>query len=224
MIRRPPRSTRTDTLFPYTTLFRSWVRDSTGVVTAKLLAEKNNPQADVIWGLAATSLLLLKTEGMLEPYAPKGVELLDKKFVDNSSPPNWVGMDAWAAAVCFNTVEAEKLGLPAPKTWKDLTNPVYAGHIIMPNPNSSGTGFLDVSSWIQLFGEDGAWSYMDDLHQNIARYTHSGSAPCKLAGSGEVALGLSFPFLVAKSKEAGAPIDIIRSEEHTSELQSLMRI
>src|SRR3546814_640566 len=26
MIRRPPRSTRTDTLFPYTTLFRSWIR------------------------------------------------------------------------------------------------------------------------------------------------------------------------------------------------------
>src|SRR3546814_20961447 len=24
MVRRPPRSTRTDTLFPYTTLFRSW--------------------------------------------------------------------------------------------------------------------------------------------------------------------------------------------------------
>src|SRR3546814_2395860 len=27
MIRRPPRSTRTDTLFPYTTLFRSLLRD-----------------------------------------------------------------------------------------------------------------------------------------------------------------------------------------------------
>src|SRR3546814_13170097 len=26
IIRRPPRSTRTDTLFPYTTLFRSWSR------------------------------------------------------------------------------------------------------------------------------------------------------------------------------------------------------
>ncbi|MDD9857217.1 MAG: putative 2-aminoethylphosphonate ABC transporter substrate-binding protein, partial [Gammaproteobacteria bacterium] len=34
-----------------------WVRDSTGIVTAKLLAEKNNPQADIIWGLAGTSLL-----------------------------------------------------------------------------------------------------------------------------------------------------------------------
>src|SRR3546814_17121937 len=28
MIRRPPRSTRTDTLFPYTTLFRSEVHDN----------------------------------------------------------------------------------------------------------------------------------------------------------------------------------------------------
>src|SRR3546814_20614285 len=32
MIRRPPRSTRTDTLFPYTTLFRSWPQ-SDGVLT-----------------------------------------------------------------------------------------------------------------------------------------------------------------------------------------------
>ena len=36
----------------------NFVRDSTGVVTAKLLAEKDNPQADVVWGLAATSLLI----------------------------------------------------------------------------------------------------------------------------------------------------------------------
>lgn len=191
----------------------NWVRDSTGVVTAKLLAEKNNPQADVVWGLAATSLLLLKTEGMLEPYAPKGVELLDKKFVDKSNPPAWVGMDAWVASVCFNTVEAEKLGLPAPKTWKDLTKPVYAGHVIMPNPNSSGTGFLDVSSWLQLFGEEEGWAYMDALHENIARYTHSGSAPCKLAASGEIPIGISFAFRGAKSKAEGAPIDIIVPEE-----------
>ena len=89
----------------------NWVRDSTGIITAKLLAEKNNPQADVVWGLAATSLLLLKSEGMLEPYAAAGVDKLDTKFVDKGNPPSWVGMDAWVAAVCFNTVEAGKLGL-----------------------------------------------------------------------------------------------------------------
>ncbi len=136
----------------------NWVRDSTGIITAKLLAEKNNPQADVVWGLAATSLLLLKTEGMLEAYAPKGVEKLDAKFVDKSNPPAWVGMDAWVAAVCYNTVEAGKLGLTPPKSWQDLTKPEYAGHVIMPNPNSSGTGFLDVSSWLQIFGQEEGWA------------------------------------------------------------------
>src|SRR3546814_6971650 len=35
MIRRPPRSTRTDTLFPYTTLFRSILNRSTEFASAK---------------------------------------------------------------------------------------------------------------------------------------------------------------------------------------------
>lgn len=191
----------------------NWVRDSTGVITAKLLAEKNNPQADVIWGLAASSLLVLKTEGMLEPYAPKGVEALDPKFVDKSNPPHWVGMDAWVAALCFNTVEAAKLNLPAPKSWKDLLDPVYKGHVIMPNPASSGTGFLDVSSWLQMWGEEEGWKYMDALHENIARYTHSGSKPCKMAAAGEIPIGISFAFRGAKEKQKGAPIEIIMPEE-----------
>ena len=191
-----------------------WVRDSTGIVTAKLLAEKDNPQADVVWGLAATSLLLLKTEGMLEAYAPKGVEKLDPKFVDKSNPPAWVGMDAWVAAVCYNTVEAAKHNLTPPKTWKDLTDAQYKGHVIMPNPNSSGTGFLDVSSWLQMFGKkEGGWAFMDRLHENIARYTHSGSKPCKLAAAGEIPIGISFAFRGAKSKAAGAPLEIIVPSE-----------
>ncbi|MBF0280025.1 MAG: putative 2-aminoethylphosphonate ABC transporter substrate-binding protein [SAR324 cluster bacterium] len=190
-----------------------WVRDSTGIVTAKLLAEKNNPQADIVWGLAATSLLLLKSEGMLEPYKPKGLENLDDKFYDQDPTPSWVGMDAWVAAVCFNTVEGKAKNLTAPGSWKDLTKPMYKGHVIMPNPNSSGTGFLDVSSWLQMFGEKGGWEYMDALHNNIARYTHSGSKPCKLAAAGEIPIGVSFAFRGARSKEAGAPIEIIVPQE-----------
>ncbi len=191
----------------------NWVRDSTGIVTAKLLAEKDNPQADVVWGLAATSLLLMKSEGMLEPYAPAGVEKLDSKFVDKSSPPTWTGMDAWVAAVCYNTIEAGKAGLTPPTSWQDLTKPEYQGHIIMPNPNSSGTGFLDVSSWLQMFGEEDGWNYMDGLHANIARYTHSGSKPCKLAAAGEIPIGVSFAFRGAKSKADGAPLEIIVPSE-----------
>ncbi len=187
----------------------NWVRDSTGIITAKLLAEKNNPKADIVWGLAATSLMLLGEEGMLEAYSPKGVEKLDAKFRDSASPTKWTGMDAWVASICYNTVEAGKAGLPIPTSWQDLTKPVYKNQVIMPNPNSSGTGFLDVSSWLQLFGEEGGWKFMDGLHTNIARYTHSGSKPCKLAAAGEIPIGVSFAFRGAKSKAKGAPLEIV---------------
>lgn len=190
-----------------------WVRDSTGIVTAKLLAEKANPQADVIWGLAATSLLLMKGEGILMPYKPAGLDKLDPKFMDKDDAPSWVGMDAWVAAICVNTIESEKNNLPIPTSWQDLTNPVYKGHIAMPNPNSSGTGFLDVSSWLQIFGEEEGWKFMDGLHANIDHYTHSGSKPCKQAARGEVALGVSFAFRGAKSKAKGAPIEIVIPSE-----------
>lgn len=187
----------------------NWVRDSTGIVTAKLLAEKANSRADVVWGLAGTSLLLLANEGMLEPYEPKGADKLTKGFRDAATPPTWTGMNAWVASICYNTIEAKKLNLPKPTSWKDLHDPIYKGHLIMPNPGSSGTGFLDVSSWLQLFGEDGGWAYMDGLHTNISRYTHSGSAPCKLAAAGEIPIGISYAYRAAKLKNKGAPLDVI---------------
>ncbi len=101
-----------------------------------------------------------------------------------------------------------------PTSWQDLTKPVYrGGHVVMPNPNSSGTGFLDVSAWLQLMGEDKGWEFMDGLHQNISRYTHSGSKPCKMAASGETSIGVSFAFRGARLKEKGAPLELVFPEE-----------
>src|SRR3546814_8222371 len=42
MIRRPPRSTRTDTLFPYTTLFRSLPRHSASPRVCRTLGEADH--------------------------------------------------------------------------------------------------------------------------------------------------------------------------------------
>jgi iron(III) transport system substrate-binding protein len=134
-----------------------FVRDSTGVITAKLLAEKNNPRADIVWGVSASSLALLANEGMLEAYAPAGSDKVTAKFKDSKNPPSWVGMDVYSSAICFNTVEAGKKSLKAPASWKDLTDPAYRGQIAMPNPASSGTGFLMVAAWLQMMGEDAGW-------------------------------------------------------------------
>ena len=194
-----------------------WVRDSTGVITAKLLAEKGNPQADVIWGVAASSLALFDQQGMLHPYAPLNLDAIMSIYRDKKNPPAWWGMDVFGAVVCFNTVEAQKKGIPKPETWRDLLKPVYKGHVVMPNPASSGTGYFDVAAWLQLWGDDGGkgggWKYMDALHENIAQYTHSGSKPCNMAAAGETVAGISFEYRGHSNKSKGAPIDLVFPKE-----------
>ncbi|MCA3218539.1 MAG: putative 2-aminoethylphosphonate ABC transporter substrate-binding protein [Burkholderiales bacterium] len=190
-----------------------WVRDSTGIITARLLAEKANPKADVVMGVAASSLALLDTEGMLVPYAPKGLNRVAAQYRDKTNPPAWVGMDVWGTAICFNYREAAKRGIPQPKSWKDLLNPVYKGQIVMPHPASSGTGFLAVTGWQAMFGEAEAWKFMDGLHQNIAQYMHSGSRPCARAAAGEYVVGISFEYRANREKAQGAPILVIFPDE-----------
>ena len=194
-----------------------WVRDSTGVITAKLLAEKANPQADAVMGVAASSLALMDKQGMLQPYAPLNLDGIMSQYKDKKKVPAWFGMDVWGATVCFNTVEAQKKGLPKPESWKDMTKPIYKGQIVMPNPASSGTGFFDVTAWLTLWGDDngkgGGWKYMDALHENIAQYTHSGSKPCNMAASGEFVMGISFEYRGNTNKAKGAPIDLIFPKE-----------
>jgi len=139
------------------------------------------------------------------------------QYRDKKNPPAWWGMDVWGATVCFNTVEAQKKGIPKPETWKDLTKPVYKGQVVMPNPASSGTGYFDVTAWLTLWGDQngqgGGWKYMDALHQNIAQYTHSGSKPCNMAAAGEYVVGISFEYRANSNKAKGAPIDLVFPKE-----------
>jgi iron(III) transport system substrate-binding protein len=191
----------------------SWGRDSTGIITAKLLAEKDNQRGDAVWGLAATSMMLLAKEGVLEPYAPANLAAIKSNFRDPRNPPYWVGMEAWAAALCFNTIEAGKLRLRTPQSWFDLLDPVYKGRIVMPHPASSGTGYFHIAAWIQMWGEEKAWAFMDRLHDNIAVYLHSGSTPCRLASTGEYVVGISYELAGANAKQTGAPVDVLLMKE-----------
>ena len=61
-----------------------------------------------------------------------------------------------------------KKNIPKPETWKDLTKPVYKGQIVMPNPAPVGTGFFDVTAWLQTVGRQGQGRRLE-VHGRAAR-------------------------------------------------------
>lgn len=202
----------------------AWVRASAGTLTARLLAERERPRADMILGLALSSLILLEREGMLAEYRPSGADKLKRAFRDPDPPYTWTGMEAYLGVVCFNTEAAAQARLLPPSSWADLLAPALRGRIVMPHPASSGTAYLLVASWLQGMGEAAGWAYMDALHENVAAYLESGSAPCMEAARGRMVAGLSLDLRAVAERAAGAPIEIIIPREGTGWEQEALAI
>lgn len=187
------------------------LRLSTGDLGARILAEKANPKHDVIWGWAVTNMLNPEIQAMLESYKVKGSDVLPKQF--RAADDKWVAATGYMAAFCVNTERLKKKKLPMPTSWKDLLNPVYKGELIMPNPNSSGTGYLQIISILQAQGEEKGWEFLKALDPNMGQYIKSGSKPCKLTRAGEYSIGASFAFIAVKSIKAGYPIKMVLPSE-----------
>ena len=196
------------------------IRPSTGELGARMLAERDNPQADCIWGWAVTNMSEFVPKGMLVPYKPKGWDKIPANFKDPEG--HWTAIDLYAAALVPNTKVLEEKNLPMPKGWNDLLNPVYKGMLIMPNPASSGTGFLQVASLLVLMDPDyktkpveqnKAWDFLKKLDQNMGQYIKSGSKPAKLTAAGEYAVGCSFAFVYSSLKRQGSPVALVMPEE-----------
>ena len=196
------------------------IRLSTGELGARMLAEKDNPQADVIWGWAVTNMAGFVKEGMIEPYKAKGWGKIPDRF--KAADGSWVAIDMYGAAFIINTKVMEAKKLPKPKSWKDLTNPVYKDMLIMPNPASSGTGFLQVASLLEVLDPDyktkpikdnKAWAFLKKLDKNMGQYIKSGSKPGKLTAAGEYAVGCSFAFVFSSLKKKGFPVEMVIPEE-----------
>jgi iron(III) transport system substrate-binding protein len=196
------------------------IRLSTGELGARMLAEKDNPQADCIWGWAVTNMSEFVPKGMLLPYKPKNWEMIPANFKDPMG--FWTAIDLYAAALIPNTKVLEEKNLPMPKGWHDLLNPAYKGLLIMPNPASSGTGFLQVASLLVLLDPDyknkpveqnKAWDFLEKLDKNMGQYIKSGSKPAKLTAAGEYAIGCSFAFVYSSLKKKGFPVALVFPEE-----------
>ena len=144
----------------------AWVRNSTGVITARLMAEKDNPRADVIWGLAVYSLLQLQDQGMLEPYTPAGADKLKPTFRASKQPRHG---PAWTPSFRRS---ASTLWSPSRPTCRTI----HVGRPVEPGVQGSdrhaesellGHRVPDRRGLDRDDGRGAAWKYMTKLNENV---------------------------------------------------------
>jgi iron(III) transport system substrate-binding protein len=183
------------------------LRLSTGDLGARILAEASNPQHDVIWGWAVTNMMDPRILELLEAYPAKGADKLAAQY--RAADDKWFAVTGYMAAFCVNNERLKDKDLPMPKDWNDLLDPRFKGEVVMPNPVSSGTGYLQIVGIIQQMGEEKGWEFLKKLDANIAQYIKSGSRPCKAARAGEYAVGTSLAFAAIQSVEEGFPVTMV---------------
>lgn len=187
----------------------SFLKASTGELVNRVIAEKNNPQTDVLLGGASSYHIQADKEGALESYASPLVQNLPAYAV---APDNtWTGFCVLTLGIGVNAKRfAEKFpDVPLPKTWEDLLNPAFKGEIVLTNPVASSTAYLFVQNQLQRLGDEKGWEYLIALSENVGQFPDSGGAPAKLVGTGEYALCVSYLHALAKYNAQGFDVALI---------------
>ncbi len=184
---------------------------STGNHSAKLLAEGLDTVCDITYDLEYTYLEKLSQAGYLadlSAYYDYGV------FLEDVSPSRYYMPEYRnGGAIIINPAVLEAHGLSAPTCYDDLLKPEYKDLISMPNPASSGTGYMFLLTMVNLRGEEAAFAYFDALAENVLQFTSSGSGPINALMLGEVAIGLGITGTAVTAINDGTDLEIIFFEE-----------
>ncbi len=190
----------------------SFIRNGSGSTFAKVEAEKNNPQADVWYGGTFDPQAQAAELGLLQAYRSPNVDQVVERFQDPAKVKGNYVSAIYMGILGFgvNTERLKKLGInEVPKCWKDLTDPRLKGEIQVADPQSSGTAYTAIATFVQLWGDQAAFDYFKQLHPNVSQYTKSGVTPSRNTARGETTVGIGFLHDYAVEKKNGAPIEMI---------------
>ncbi len=180
------------------------LRLSSGEAWSRIESEAPDFGAGMQWGMLHSFALKAEEKGYLESYQSPTWEDVPDQFKDPEG--QWYGWSYWFNLLAINKDIMKEKGLDMPKSWNDLLDPQYKGEIVLPDPGTSGTAFLFVSTIMQIMGEEKGWEYLEKLNENVAQYTKSGSAPAQMVAQGEYAIGVTWDQAVYERIEQGYPL------------------
>ena len=160
----------------------------------KILAEKGKSSGDIFIGGSCDAYEVLKSHGALAKYKSPNSNDIQAKYKDPDS--YWTGFQVDVLAIGINKKIWDKdfksKGISLPKTFDDLLQKEYKGKIIMPNPETSGTGYTFLASLYQELGKDKYKEYLSKFTENVPAYTVSGFNSIQRVSSGEYAVTVNF--------------------------------
>lgn len=183
---------------------------TTGNHAAKLLAEGTQTECDITYDLEYTYLEKLAAAGVLADLSDYDFSVFSE---DVNQSTYYMAEYRNGGAIIVNPQVLARYGLEAPTCYDDLLKPEYQGLISMPNPASSGTGYMFLLAMMNERGEEEAFAYFDALAENVLQFTSSGSGPVNALIQGEVAIGLGITGDAVNAINDGAELDILFFEE-----------
>lgn len=184
----------------------NFIRLSSGEALARVIAEKNNPQIDVLFGGPADTFAAGVKEGVFEPYNPKGADKIPAKYKDPSN--YWIGVAVDPISFMFNAKYLKDNNIPVPTSWNDLLNPAFDKKLQMADARTSGTAISRILSLTYIMGEDAAYDYQKKLHKNVQMYTKSGAGGALPIANGQAAGGVFFLVDSLEIKQQGHDVVI----------------
>jgi len=173
---------------------------ATGVVN-RLIAEAENPKADVFWSGDVFRCLVLKKRGILAPHEAPPV--IPKAFRDPDG--TWTGFSGRARVLAYNR---ERVDSPLAGALRDFTTEEWAGELAMANP-LFGTTTVHVAALFVALGDEEAQSLFDALKEKGTRMVTSNSESLRLVLSGEVSYGLTDTDDAFVALEDGEPLGVL---------------
>jgi iron(III) transport system substrate-binding protein len=175
---------------------------STGVLN-RLLAEANQPQADVFWSGDPMRPFQLIRRGLVQSYSPKSTASLPSHARDRVG--NWTGVSARARVLLVNT---EQITGEAPRSIRDLADPRWKNRAAIANP-LFGTTTMHVAALFSALGEEEAMRLLNAMKENGVRIAASNGEVKRLVSAGEVAWGVTDTDDANEAAASGAPVRIV---------------
>jgi len=191
----------------------NFVRMASGEALARLIAEKNNPQVDVLLGGPADIYEAGIKEDLFLPYQREDWGIPEQY---RSETGYWTGIGLNPLIFLTNTNFLKKNNIKAPESWQDLIDPVYKNGLQMADARTSGTATERIFALVKLYGEDGAFDYQKKLHANVQLYTKSGQGGAIPIASGQAASGIFYLVDALDIQQQGYPVVITYPKEGTT--------